>query len=313
MRKLFVLGLVVGALALLASPVMAITFKSGENLGKFNNYDSFLTPSGAPIKTQAPAVGDLDVTIGLVTTLYNSFQQDPSKEYYSNTGPSSQQLSLMFYDLAVSSVTPIPKGIFNPAGDKMYVVTIGSAGNQTSLGYTGGRWDIYENPTSPFTESVPSNWSVSHPVSGNPFDPGNFDTFPTASVGTPILSGTLVDADATGAELTFLLDYTNGTGGLVGYGYLDVLYNPGAVAFETTTRNGVSFQITTQNTFAFFGSGLQEPVVDNPNTDPIFWNAESNDPFKFSIASTAIPEPATLTLLGSGLVGLIGILRRRSK
>ena len=82
----------------------------------------------------------------------------------------------------------------------------------------------------------------------------------------------------------------------------------GNVLFE---QSNVAISGTTGDTFAF-----SEPFVDNALT--LFFDSSNlgslSDNIAFDnirFAQSVVPVPATLALFGSGLLGLIGIARRK--
>jgi hypothetical protein len=282
-------------LASAASIASAFTFKNGPNEAKFTDADNFLrlnpaTGAYAPVATGAFAKGDYDITSGVITNIYEpagpGYGADTlAKQYFAASSPGTQ-LTIMVYDLAISRVIPDPSG-------SGFDVFVKDAGLQP--GYSGGRVDVYQQTLTADPawdpSAGPSAWSVN--------GPGGPDTYPTTSDGTLILSGTLVDPGINTAllpgELLEQHILSDGTGATVGNGFISILDNPNGTAFQTFTGpSGATYQVTFKNTFELGDSG---------------WNATSNDPIDF----TVVPEPATFSLLGTGLVGLVGILRRRMK
>ena len=209
-------------------------------------------------------------------------------------------LLVLLWSYPVLAVTVYTDAIseYQTYGDMMdgmlVTATIGATSDTATWGTTGaGKGGAFGNGWS-LTESgdtFGSSWILTYPVAAPPVDA-------VATNGAlPLMTGLLIDAWA--GKTVFDLDTpSTGTPGSqrgwtfdsafdVGYSYLDEVALTGQLPLYDLWAK---LQLDFGNGF----SGTMSFIADTDN-----------------IAPSAVPEPATMLLLGSGLIGLAGYARRR--
>jgi hypothetical protein len=269
---------------------------------------NLFSPAGVPrpidIPAVLPAVGDENRTVFAVTPGIRRIDTFPPKVVW--TPSAAEELSGLFYDVNLARVSVITGQTFllefTPMGRNPLV---GDVDGDTLVGGVGPRLPGFGGVVELYLDTTPDADISTGPgawVQGG--NPGGRDLYPTLSDGAlwaeAVLAPQYLLPDGTPIVYREVIDFGVGQG--TGTGFLNVTGGSAQGIFE----RGVFGPL--------MDVALQVDVVFPPNTAytlPLNWNwqVQSSDPVRFR--TQQIPEPATLLLLGSCVVGAAGYIRRR--
>ena len=313
---------------------------------KIEDYSNLYTPNGVAIPHAGPASFQLENeqrTIFRATTILNN----ANNSVFDLNSPT--ELTGVLYDLKlVQVVATSPTNFvldFAPMGRNPLTADLdGDIAGLPANRVAGGVVEVYQDAAKNFSNNpggvapyasklpalapvlqdpgaAPTLWTQG--AAGHaPGGPGA-DVFPTVTDGSLWLAAVLLDlnymvdigailAPGTpyfpGTVLREEFDLSRGTG--FGLGYMNIAGGAPDVMAEMERGFGgalVDLTMRFNLTTALFdpNTGTILPNIDY--IGPGQWTVESEDPIRFGV----IPEPATISLLGMGLAGLVGLRRRK--
>jgi hypothetical protein len=129
-----------------------------------------------------------------------------------------------------------------------------------------------------------------------------------------VASGTFYCGGCNGSFILFFTNTSFGTAnGVFGVGF-SVVSNSGFTA-SVTFGDGSTEDIALPGAGSYFGitdtSLIKNICFGHPNCTATIDDVFSEDHLTIGTAATVAPEPATLSLMGSGLIGLAALFRRK--